>query len=101
MKDKEKFKGFMMIVGELFDKNPSQQLLDVYWQILEPFTDEQCEAAFKKVITTVKFFPKPADFMDHLLPKRFDEIDFYGRPVNYQELPLFNSKEWKERYLEG
>ena len=66
MKDKEKFKGFMMTIGELFDKNLSKELLDIYWQILEPFNDEQCEKAFKKVLATVKFFPKPTDFLECL-----------------------------------
>ncbi len=67
MKDKEKFKGFMMVVGELFDKNISQELLDVYWQILKPFNNDQCEEAFKKVMTTAKFFPKPAEILEHLI----------------------------------
>lgn len=66
MKDKEKFKGFMIMVGELFDKNLSKELLDVYWQILEPFSDAKCEQAFKKVLATTKFFPKPADFLECL-----------------------------------
>lgn len=75
----------MILIGELFDKNLSEELLDIYWQILEAFNDEQCEQAFKKVMASAKFFPKPADILEHLIPKRFDEVDFSG--LTYQNLP--------------
>ena len=75
----------MILIGELFDKNLSEELLDIYWQILEPFNDEQCEQAFKKVMASAKWYPKPADILEYLIPKRFDEVDFSG--VSYQNPP--------------
>lgn len=66
MKDKKTFQGFMLVIGELFDKNPSKELLDMYWKTFEPFNDKECKKAFKKVLATAKFFPKPADFLEYL-----------------------------------
>ncbi|MEN6423299.1 MAG: DUF6475 domain-containing protein [Smithella sp.] len=43
---------------------------DLYWKVLEPFTDEECEAAFKEIIYENKFFPKPADFREVLVGKK-------------------------------
>jgi hypothetical protein len=66
MKNKEKFKQYMTGLGELFDKIISKTLMDIYWKALESFTDEACERAFNNLISTSKFFPKPADFLEVL-----------------------------------
>ena len=70
MKNETKFKEYMSLLSETFDKPVSGSLSDLYWKILEPFTDEQCEKAFKEVLYTTKFFPKPADFMEILKGKK-------------------------------
>lgn len=66
MKDKEKFKGFMLLIGERENREISDALLDGYWETLKPFSDEQCDKAFKKVWNNTRFFPKPEDFLEHL-----------------------------------
>jgi len=70
MRDEIKFKEYMSLLSETFDKPVSGSLNDLYWKILEPFTDEQCESAFKEIIYSSKFFPKPADFMEILKGKK-------------------------------
>lgn len=64
MKNETKFKEYMATMCELHDRTLSKLLTDLYWKVLEPYTDEQCEAAFKELIYSHRFFPKPADFIE-------------------------------------
>jgi hypothetical protein len=66
MKNKKMFSNYMTMIGEIFDKAISKPLLEIYWETLKPFLDGECEDAFKKIIATSKFWPKPADFLDIL-----------------------------------
>lgn len=66
MKNEIKFKECMAMMCELHDRSASKLLTDLYWKVLEPYTDEQCEAAFKELIYSSKFFPKPADFIESI-----------------------------------
>lgn len=64
MKDRSKFSKFMAVVSEMFEKTPSKTIINVYWQALEPYTDEQCEKAFNEVVLSSRFFPKPVDIIE-------------------------------------
>ena len=75
MKNETKFKEYMAMMCELHDRTVSKLLTDLYWKVLEAYTDEQCEAAFKELIYSSKFFPKPADFV----PRHLSLID---PPIN-------------------
>lgn len=66
MKDEIKFKEYMLTLGELFDKTITGMINSLYWETLEPFSDAECERAFKEVILKAKFFPKPADLLESL-----------------------------------
>jgi len=70
MKNEIKFKEYMATLCELHDRTMSKLLTDLYWKVLEPFTDEECESAFKEIIYSNKFFPKPADFREVLCGKK-------------------------------
>jgi len=72
MKNEVKFKEYMTILCELHDRVLSDMMKDLYWKILEPFSDEQCEAAFKEIIYSSRFFPKPVDFVEILRGKKAD-----------------------------
>ncbi len=87
MINKNKFKGFMLLIAERENREISHLLMDAYWETLKPFSDEQCEKAFTHVWNNTRFFPKPVDFLEYLAPKpkRFDEIDFPGHV--YQDPP--------------
>jgi len=69
MKNEIKFKEYMTMICEMFDKKLSDMMKDLYWKVLEPFTDDQCEKAFKEILYSNKFFPKPADFKEILCGK--------------------------------
>ena len=73
MKNEVKFKEYMTLVCELYDKTLSDMMKDLYWKVLDPFTDEQCEKAFKEIIYSSRFFPKPADFIEILQGKKQDQ----------------------------
>jgi hypothetical protein len=66
MKDKKMFGEFILAIGEMFDKDISDVLRQLYWKALEPFTDEQCKKAFNDVILSSRFFPKPIDIIEKI-----------------------------------
>jgi len=73
MKNEIKFMELMTGLGELFDKTISDPLKNIYWKILEPFPDEDCEKAFNQIIATCKFFPKPVEFLEILRGRSEDD----------------------------
>ncbi len=73
MKDENCFRELMTVLGEIHDRQITRLLLDVYWRILEPFPDEACIRAFHELIGRVKFFPKPAEFMELLEARQGDQ----------------------------
>ena len=66
MKDEIKFKEYLATLCEIHDRTMSKMLTDLYWKVLEPFNNEDCENAFREIIYTGRFFPKPADFTELL-----------------------------------
>jgi hypothetical protein len=94
LKDEVKFKEYIATLCELHDRKVSRLLTDLYWKVLQPFTDEQCEAAFKELIYSSKFFPKPADFMEILNGKKenrateawLETLNAIARIGNYQSV---------------
>lgn len=94
MKNEIKFKEYMATLCELHEKTLSKLLTDLYWRVLEPFTDEQCEAAFKELIYSNKFFPKPPDFLDAIQGTKknrateawLDVLESVKRIGNYQSV---------------
>ena len=66
MKDHKLFLVNMATLSEVFDKQLSDALLEVYWRILEPFDDSDCLSMFKRIVVELKFFPKPAEMVNML-----------------------------------
>jgi len=64
MRDESKFKEYLTALCEIHDKQISPLLASLYWKVLEPFTDEECEKAFKALIYKSRFFPKPVEFVE-------------------------------------
>jgi len=72
MKDESKFKEYLTALCEIHDKKISPLLASLYWKVLEPFTDEQCEKAFKTLIYETRYFPKPVEFVEIIRGKNQD-----------------------------
>lgn len=70
MQDEVKFKEYMAALGEIHDRKVSGTLAEIYWQVLEPFDDDQCENVFKRLLREAKFFPKPSEFLELLQGRR-------------------------------
>ena len=73
MKNKKKFSEFMAGMGEVFDKEITRTVSQVYWGALAPFSDEQCDQAFNMALATCKFFPKPADLLEIIRGREQDK----------------------------
>ena len=69
MQDEELFAKYMTLLGELFDKKPSDMSVDIYWISLQDFDDAACEKAFQKALTECVFMPKPAELREFAQPK--------------------------------
>lgn len=122
MTDERLFKEYMTALSEIHGKELSALLNSLYWKTLEPFADVECEAAFKELIFTSKYFPKPADFIEILRGKKEDQaakawikvIEAVRKIGNYQSVkfndPIIHSvfafwggwgvtADWKESEL--
>ena len=99
MKNEIKFKEYMTMLCELHDKILSDMMKDLYWKVLEPFTDEQCEKAFQEILLSSRFFPKPVDFVEILRGKKTDQATMAWLEVlgavksigNYQSVKFSNT----------
>lgn len=66
MQNETKFNELMAAMAEVFDKEITESLLSVYWQVLEPYQDIESISALNKCLLSCKFFPKPADLLEQL-----------------------------------
>lgn len=72
MTNKKKFLKLMMVLSELHGREISDTLMDVYWEVLKAYQDEVAIRALNQVIASCRFFPKPADILDHIHGNRED-----------------------------
>ena len=68
MNDRRKFNSTILSMASLFDKELTEDLLDLYWSALNDLSDEEFSKAANTVARTCKFFPKPADFREQIVP---------------------------------
>ena len=75
MLDRIRFAKLMLGLGEIYDKQITEFVADVYYEILEGYEYEILEDAVKKVISSHKFnsLPKPADILEFLEGTRDDK----------------------------
>ena len=66
MKDKIKFMEYMTLLGEVYNKEITDTLKNIYWKTLKLYSDKESIRAFQSIIENNKFFPKPAEFLDIL-----------------------------------
>ena len=66
-KDKKRFCELLITTAELFEKDLSTPILNLYFTALENFSIDQVEKALGKVIMLCKFFPKPVEIIE-LIP---------------------------------
>jgi hypothetical protein len=64
MKDRDLFNNYMMVMGEIFNKEFTSFLVEAYWKVLTDVPDDRAVQAFKKAIATCRFFPRPAELLE-------------------------------------
>lgn len=75
MLDKIGFAKLMLILGEIYDKQITEFVADIYYDILKDYDYLVVESAIKKVISSHKYntLPKPADILEYLEGTRDDK----------------------------
>ena len=68
MKDLIRFKKCMAGLGEVFGKEITGVMSDVYWEVLRPFSDSVCVKAFNQAIVNCRFFPRPSELLEFIKP---------------------------------
>lgn len=71
---RSEFSKSIMVLGEIFDVNVSKHKMDIYFEILKSYTDEQIEKAFEIIVRTCKFFPKPAEIIELIEGKENEKL---------------------------
>lgn len=66
MQNDKKFKEYMTALSEIHRKELSKATVGIYWEILRPFTDDQCIAAFQQAMAENKWIPKPAELVEYI-----------------------------------
>lgn len=64
--DRNQFGSYMVSVGEVYSKEISPTLIEIYWRIMKQFTMSTIKYAFNKHVVEPdegRFFPKPADLV--------------------------------------
>jgi len=68
MLNKMEFSNLIIPMGEIFDKQITEAILDIYYEIFKDYSIEQLRESFNKIIRTHKYntLPKPADILEYL-----------------------------------
>src|SRR3990167_3579737 len=72
-KDRKKLVKILVGFGELHDKEISDIITEIFFQTLSAFSIEDIEQAAGELVKRLKFFPKPADFIE-ILDSNEDEL---------------------------
>lgn len=64
--DRKEFDKIMVMIAEMFDKDLSKGLLDLYYHALKDLRLEDIKQATNTLLQTMTFFPKPVDFRNAL-----------------------------------
>jgi hypothetical protein len=80
--DKTAFVQIMTILSETYDKSISEPTVEIYFEILKPFTIKQIQWALKKILSEWSYnkIPAPAEFIKRLDVYRLNEYNQYAMP---------------------
>ena len=72
--DKKEFLNVINKMAIIYEKNFSADFLDVYWDILQPYSVVELKDAMNEVCRTCKFYPKPSEIIELIESKRKPKI---------------------------
>jgi hypothetical protein len=64
MENTYEFKKQMLLAGEVFSKELSSSMVEIYWEILKKYKDAEVLHAFEVIFKKNIFFPKPAELIN-------------------------------------
>ena len=72
--DRKEFLNVINKMAIIYEKNFSADFLDVYWDILQPYSVVELKDAMNEVCRTCKFYPKPSEIIELIESKRKPKI---------------------------
>jgi len=73
MRDEKMFKEYMTGLGELHHRKITDVIKNMYWKILAPYSDDQCQQAFEIALRECSFFPKPNELLKYIAERQEDK----------------------------
>ena len=70
MTNREKFAESMAGLSLIFDKEINKALVQIYWNVLREFSDDDVYDAIQRAVRECRFFPKPAELIDFITGSR-------------------------------
>lgn len=90
MNDQSKFKTILISMAELYGKEVSGSVGQIYWTSLKEFSDEEVTQAFQQAVNTLKFFPKPAEIREIIQGSSVEQAhEAWGRVMHDLERGRF------------
>ena len=72
MKNRKRFAEMMATLGTTFEKDISETLTKIYWEVLKKYDDDSVEIAFNEVMASCKFFPKPSEIIQFIKSRQIE-----------------------------
>lgn len=109
--DKTEFAQIMTIISETYDKPVTTSTMEIYFEILRPFTIRQIKWALKKILMDWSYhlIPPPAEFVKRLDVYRMKALGEYVYPEYLRQelkalgdpIPRIKSCDWATPYEEA
>lgn len=82
MTNKKKLNEFLAAMGELYKREISKVLSQVYWQALKDYSNEEVNIAFSRVLSECTFFPVPAEIIKRIPGAQRAPIEYWGKVIS-------------------
>ena len=86
--DLEEFNKIILAVAELFEKTPSDNALEIWWQALKHLSIEQITEGMSKAIQDPdrpRFMPQPADVIKYAMPPKLTGTTAWAEVLDAME----------------
>lgn len=68
------FSKALLMLGEIFNTEVNKLKIDIYYEILKDYSDEEIKKALNIVMRTCRFFPKPAEIIEIVEGKKDERL---------------------------
>ena len=78
MKDVDKFKERMAILGEIHKRDFTEGTIKIYWEVLKEYSDKEAIHALDEAIRSCEFFPKPVNLIN-IIKKLYPKVSMIDK----------------------